>query len=263
MTEINLITISTHDIDQINGINALNYSIKRYNKSFEKIRVLTPTYVNKLHPIEFINEFVDIGESTEDKYFAKFVLPEYCKDLKPDSVLFYLDPDHICFGEILLPQIEDNHIWVSSEYYSLINLIDETELEQVLSTKFKSIDISRINHCNTSIILCTVKTLNKIASTWENVYKELFNVISHRHLEEVSFSIAGKICGITIEPIETHFQSSFFKSSERCALFHYGGRAEKSKFLKSKLNEAIDLVLPNIEQSIVEIIRQDENTKFN
>ncbi len=263
MTEINLLTISNHDIDQINGINALSYSIERHNKSFKNICVLTPTYVKQLHPIEFRNKFVDIGENTEDKYFAKFVLPEYCKSLKPDSLLLYLDPDHICLGEIFLPKIEDNHIWVSSEYYPLINLVDELELEQVLNTKFRSIDISRVNHYNTSIILCNIKTLNKIAPTWKSVYKELFNIVSHRHLEEVSFSIAGKICGITIEPIETDFQSSFFKSSEKYALFHYGGRTEKSKFLKNKLNKAIDFDLPNMEKSIVETIKQNEDIKFN
>ena len=256
MKNITYLTVTTFDLDQINGLNILVNSIMSTANIELNLIVLSPAFVNRKYNLKQKNILVDIGNKNSDKYYCKFVLPEYCTTLDDSQIIFYIDPDHYCFNFLEVPLIEENTILVSSESCPIWKKLSYEKYFNTINKLFPTINCDDITHYNTSIIICKTSIIKQIYPYWKKVYENLHPIIPHRHLEELSFSIASILARISIKPVESTFQGNFQNKETRCSIFHYGGNYTKSKLIKDSLKEKLFPNVDEIEKKIINKIKE-------
>jgi hypothetical protein len=88
-------------------------------------------------------------------------------------------------------------------------------------------------HYNTSLIYGTCQNLREATNQWEQLYKALATKVSHRHLEEIAFSLSATRSPVQPIPISKKVQGSFYSFDDHSSLFHFGGDSTMNQFLKN------------------------------
>jgi len=223
-----------------------NFKCKENSKCKEicNISILSPNYSFIKNKQYASNQFFfDIGNEREDKFYAKFVICEFVKSVAfPNENILYLDVDHICRKNFSMPSASSSEIFVSSEVKPISELL-KLEYVNLLKSYFPFLENTQsFFHYNTSIIYGKSGLLASICDDWKQIYEILYKIIPHNILEEISFSIALLKNKITISPISTKIQSSFYNLDKSCSLFHYGGPFKDSILIKNCiLSNTIDI----------------------
>lgn len=229
---INYVTVCPARIDYIKQLELLNYCL--IQNSLPLPTILIPSYTEKDIFIQnnLETQQVDIGGKNDDLYHDKFALKSISQMNGCDFFL-YLDPDHLVFDDISLDELSNNTIWVSSEENKVSSLFTEIEIDYIVKI-FSS--MSGEDPCyNSSFIFCNNSYFTRFLPYWEHVYNSLYRYVNHRHLEELSLSIAAKQFGFNIKSVDNKLQSCLFMKNRFSRLFHYGGSDENAYHIKSDI----------------------------
>lgn len=229
-----IFTVCPNNQDYIEQMKFLNYCFLL--KGSELPTTLIPDY-SELDNSRIINKLirVDIGKKKVDKYYEKFSLL-HIKVLNKKTQFLYLDADHILINDFNFNNLAKNIIWVSSELREFSELLSDNEITSI-NQIYSSIK-SNIFCYNTSLIFGNSDYFIGLLDEWKKVYIQLYGLINHRHLEEISFSIAAYNLKIQVNPLPNNIQSNFHSINSNTQLFHYGGESEKSNYVKSIINSS-------------------------
>lgn len=222
MKKETIISIINNDIKYQSSLNLLLKSAAyNSNKLLENdwyilyaegtdIKIDFKKYNPNLHLLE-----VSVKE-TDDVYALKFAIINFI-EMYGDSnhILTYLDTDHIVLQELVLPQVDCDTIFFSSEK-------NTTFIEK----------LGLVTDYNSSFIRADIPTWKKVIYGWRKWYEKLAVKDVGRFREEVAMSCAVQEAGITIKMVPPKIQSNFQSFDKNCALFHYGGEYPIAKSLK-------------------------------
>jgi hypothetical protein len=165
---------------------------------------------------------------SSDPYFVKFLLSEYWRRGDADTVVLYLDYDHVVRTPLRLPNVEPGTVLVSSEVHPLMEVDGADSLDRRVRLAFAEL------HHNTSFIMGTRTDLRRVASAWGAAYTNLM-MVSHRYREELAFSLAAAQVGVSIFPVDLSVQSQWSAFQNCGSLFHYGGSTISASSAKRTL----------------------------
>lgn len=171
--------------------------------------------IKKYQNIEFISypEFQSV-----DKYELKFLLINYIESIEDsESIITYLDTDHIFLRNMDLIEVENGRVILSSEKRKL------------------SINGEKIIHYNASFVRATINTWKAFMLDWKKTYSALEGKVNSRFREEIAFSIAIRDNKVQVTPLSGEIQSNFQNYHLECICFHYGGEYSSAKKMKNVL----------------------------
>ncbi len=193
------------------------------------------TYRNQL-PESYIEYYRHLGVEVifydmpahimrDDPYRIKYLLHYFVDGLSSDeSVVFYLDPDHIIQKELVFcgTEPENGSVFVSSEIKSY--------------ERGNAGDRRSNRHLNTSMMLAARGVLRSVFTDWLREYELLRDDVGVRYREEIAMVIAAEKHRVPVQPCDTGFQCTIDAYRRDSVLCHYGGQSQAVGEIKSMLN---------------------------